>query len=173
MSNFRQEERECFGFRLAQFREQLHVIRMRAVRATNYPSKRIPHGARCVRWPAGIFWLRWPAGILPQFAQMLKLWVDKKLPNPINMLRYDLTHWLIYSHVGSLFKFWLCGYCIFAIVTRLAGPLANSRREEKGVLVFRLAQFRHPGHNVGSLFKLWLCTYAVFTIATRLVFHCV
>ena len=99
---------------------------------------------------------------------MLKLWVDKKLPNPINMLRYDLTHWLIYSHVGSLFKFWLCGYCIFAIVTRLAGPLANSRREEKGVLVFRLAQFRGPGHNVGSLFKLWLCAYAVFTIATGL-----
>ena len=99
---------------------------------------------------------------------MLKLWVDKKLPNPINVLHNDLTHWLISSHVGSLFKFWLCGYCIFAIKARLAGPLANSRREEKGVLVFRLAQFRGPGHNVGSLFKLWLCAYAVFTIATGL-----
>ena len=57
-----------------------------------------------------------------------------------------LTHWLIYSHVGSLFKFWLCGYCIFAIVTRLAGPLANSRQEERECFGFRLAQFREQWH---------------------------
>ena len=46
-----------------------------------------------------------------------------KLPNPKLTLRYDLTRWIISSHVGSLFKFWQCANWIFKIVTRLASPL--------------------------------------------------
>ena len=47
----------------------------------------------------------------------------QKLPNPKRMLRYDLPRWLTSSHVGSLFKFWLCAKWIFTIVSRLASPL--------------------------------------------------
>ena len=59
------------------------------------------------------------------------------------MLRYNLTGWLISSHVGSLFKLWLFAYGIFTTVTRLAIPLRLILVTKTGRgLSLRLAQFR-------------------------------
>ena len=59
--------------------------------------------------------------------------VYKELPNSHWMLRWDMIHWLVSSHVASLFRFWMCAYRFFTIVTLV--------RRGWG-LGFRLAQFR-------------------------------
>ena len=90
-------------------------------------SQRYPTKNPCsVGW--GRFCTQNRVEIASKFACVNGLKVSKsvsrqQLPNPKLMLLYDLTRWLISSHVGSLFQFRLCAYWIFTIVTRLASPL--------------------------------------------------
>ena len=103
------EEGICF--RLTQFGEHWHIIRT-LVRAPNVSLFTPTRSVLC--WGTSQ-WFR----ALPRFAQLSK----SVSPNPKIMLHYDLTRWLISSHVGSLFQFWLCTCWMVTIVTRLASPL--------------------------------------------------
>ena len=73
--NFCRQVREIICSRLAQFREQWNIIRLKVVRAWNYPPKHIPHGACCVRKPANVVWSSLGLRKCPN------PWVDQRLPN--------------------------------------------------------------------------------------------
>ena len=130
------------GSKLAQFRYLFHNIQMEIEPASNRPQKHIPHGACCVGETSQHF-----LAFFSVSANVFPLVVENSQPEVSVALRLDSV--TISPHVGSLFKFWLCTYWIFTIVTRLASPSRLILVEGSGWgLGLKLAQFPYLCHNI-------------------------